>query len=68
MSTIPDLNGARWVSSTRSGDGGQNCVQWAPDVAAVSGVVPVRDSKDPEGPVLAFPAERWRAFVKHITR
>nr|WP_245640978.1 DUF397 domain-containing protein [Streptomyces megasporus] len=27
------------------------------------GVVPVRDSKAPGGPVLAFPAASWASFV-----
>ncbi|MFJ9617037.1 DUF397 domain-containing protein [Streptomyces noursei] len=26
-------------------------------------LVPVRDSKDPEGPVLVFPGRVWAAFV-----
>jgi len=51
----------RWRKSTRSnGNGGGNCVEVAdgrPDA------VYVRDSKDPTGPVLAFGAEQWRAFV-----
>ncbi|MCK7624091.1 DUF397 domain-containing protein [Streptomyces sp. RS10V-4] len=28
--------------------------------------VPVRDSKDPEGAVLVFPAGRWAAFVEAV--
>ncbi|MEV7773341.1 DUF397 domain-containing protein [Kitasatospora sp. NPDC086791] len=27
------------------------------------GLVPVRDSKDPQGPVLVFPVSAWEAFV-----
>ncbi|MFE6226924.1 DUF397 domain-containing protein [Streptomyces sp. NPDC057854] len=68
MSTTPDLTGVRWVASSYSGNGGGNCVEWAPSVAAVSGLVPVRDSKAPEGPALIFPAGKWDTFVKHITR
>ncbi|MFD0276825.1 DUF397 domain-containing protein [Kitasatospora sp. NPDC127111] len=30
------------------------------------GVVPVRDSKDPGGPSLVFPAVAWQAFVAGI--
>ncbi|MFF3003256.1 DUF397 domain-containing protein, partial [Kitasatospora sp. NPDC057940] len=30
------------------------------------GRVPVRDSKDPDGPVLAFPADAWRAFIAAV--
>ncbi|KJS59993.1 DUF397 domain-containing protein [Streptomyces rubellomurinus] len=54
-----DLVGARWVKSRHSGNGG-TCVEVAPDF---TGVMPVRDSKDPEGPVLVFPAAAWRSFV-----
>ncbi|MFE3502974.1 DUF397 domain-containing protein [Kitasatospora sp. NPDC059160] len=28
------------------------------------GAVAVRDSTDPDGPVLAFPAESWTAFLR----
>ncbi|MFJ8477394.1 DUF397 domain-containing protein [Kitasatospora sp. NPDC094011] len=30
------------------------------------GLVPVRDSKDPHGPALAFPADAWRSFVAAV--
>uniref|UniRef100_UPI0019087C4D DUF397 domain-containing protein n=1 Tax=Streptomyces adelaidensis TaxID=2796465 RepID=UPI0019087C4D len=58
MSTFPDLTAARWVASSYSGNGGGNCLEVAPDVAAVSGVVPVRDSKDPEGGALFFSVDQ----------
>ncbi|MFF2813301.1 DUF397 domain-containing protein [Streptomyces sp. NPDC058000] len=29
----------------------------------IPGVVPVRDSKDPRGPVLVVPADGWSSFV-----
>ncbi|WP_432036633.1 DUF397 domain-containing protein [Streptomyces cucumeris] len=29
-------------------------------------VVPVRDSKNPHGPVLVFPAASWAAFVSEL--
>ncbi|MFJ9611663.1 DUF397 domain-containing protein [Kitasatospora sp. NPDC101176] len=57
--TALNLAGVRWVKSRYSGNGG-NCVEIAPEFP---GVMPVRDSKDPEGPVLLFPADAWRAFV-----
>ncbi|MFB8170675.1 DUF397 domain-containing protein [Kitasatospora purpeofusca] len=59
-----DLTGAQWRKSTRSGQGG-DCVEVAPEFP---GLVPVRDSKDPQGPALVFPTDAWRAFltaVKH---
>jgi hypothetical protein len=30
--------------------------------------MPVRDSKDPEGPALVFPAGAWQAFVDAAAR
>ncbi|MFC0100393.1 DUF397 domain-containing protein [Micromonospora marina] len=56
-----DLSGARWRKSTRSGG---NCVEVAGNL---SGVVGVRDSKDPAGPVLTTPAA-WTRFVTSIRR
>ncbi|WP_432899706.1 DUF397 domain-containing protein [Micromonospora matsumotoense] len=60
-----DLSDARWRKSTRSGPDGGNCVEVADNL---SGVVIVRDSKDPSGPVLAFDPYSWRAFVAGMTR
>lgn len=54
-----DLSRASWFKSSYSGNGG-SCVEVAGDFP---GVVPVRDSKDPEGPALVFPAEAWKSFV-----
>ncbi|MGW4502227.1 DUF397 domain-containing protein [Micromonospora sp. NPDC004336] len=56
-----DLTRARWHTSTRSVGNG-NCVE----VAGVDGRIAVRDSKDRQGPVLAFPAPAWRAFVAGV--
>ncbi|MEV0275443.1 DUF397 domain-containing protein [Streptomyces sp. NPDC050610] len=51
-----------WVRSSHSGPEGGQCVEWAPS-AVVHGVVPVRDSKDPCGPVLAVSPAAWAAFI-----
>jgi len=55
----------RWVKSTYSGGEGGNCIEWAPD-HAVTGAVPVRDSKDPEGPVLVFGVDAFASFVSAV--
>ncbi|MFE5092109.1 DUF397 domain-containing protein [Streptomyces sp. NPDC056638] len=55
-----------WVSSSYSNQDGGNCVQWAPAAAVVSGQVPVRDSKVPDGPALLMSASAWSAFVSSV--
>ncbi|WP_079035484.1 DUF397 domain-containing protein [Streptomyces albus] len=51
-----------WLKSSYSGGQGGNCLEWAP-ASAVTGVVPVRDSKDPDRAPLTFSAEAWSVFV-----
>ncbi len=58
----PDLGGAVWRRSSFSGQGG-DCVEVA---GGFPGLMPVRDSKDPEGPALVFPAAAWSAFVAGV--
>jgi hypothetical protein len=58
-----DLTGAKWRKSTRSNGTGGDCVEVADNLP---GVVGVRDSKDPAGPVLAFAPSAWRAFVGEV--
>ncbi|MFD5915448.1 DUF397 domain-containing protein [Kitasatospora sp. NPDC058201] len=57
-----DLTDAQWRKSSYSGQGG-DCVEVA---RGFPGVVPVRDSKDSQGPALVFPAEAWRSFVAAV--
>ncbi|MFD7598485.1 DUF397 domain-containing protein [Kitasatospora sp. NPDC059812] len=61
MSDI-NLLAAQWVKSSFSQQGG-NCIEVAP---GFPGVMPVRDSKDPEGPTLMFPADAWSPFVAAV--
>ncbi|MGW1076049.1 DUF397 domain-containing protein [Streptomyces sp. NPDC002537] len=53
-----DLSGACWRKSSHSSGNGA-CVE----VAAVDGVVAVRDSKDRSGPVLRFRPDEWASFL-----
>jgi hypothetical protein len=49
---------AIWVKSSRSSNG--NCVEVA---ELPGGSVGVRNSRDPEGPVLRFTQGEWNAFL-----
>ena len=66
MSTTPDLCRAEWLKSSYSGNGGANCIEWAPKIATTSGTVPIRDSKDPNGPTLFFSPQAWASFVSAV--
>ncbi|MET9403762.1 DUF397 domain-containing protein [Kitasatospora sp. NPDC002965] len=52
----------QWFKSSYSSNGG-NCVEVARNA---DGVVPVRDSKDPQGPALVFPAAEFAAFLTAV--
>ncbi|WP_274915787.1 DUF397 domain-containing protein [Streptomyces sp. WZ-12] len=51
---------ARWRKSTHSGHNNDDCLEVRDDLP---GLVPVRDSKDPHGPALVFPADGWTSFI-----
>ncbi|MFK8845936.1 DUF397 domain-containing protein [Streptomyces sp. Ac-502] len=56
---------AGWRKSTYSGGSGGNCLEvWD----GISGLIPVRDSKDPHGPALIFPHTAFAAFVSALNR
>ncbi|WFE19205.1 DUF397 domain-containing protein [Solwaraspora sp. WMMD937] len=59
---MADLTGATWRKSSRSNSQG-DCVEVADGLA---GVIGVRDSKDPTGPVLTVSPANWSAFVAAI--
>ncbi|SCK17535.1 protein of unknown function [Streptomyces sp. WMMB 714] len=61
----PDLTDAVWRKGSRSNPSGGDCVELALNVG---GFVPVRDSKDPGGPLLVFPSSSWAAFVEGVKR
>ncbi|WP_431046372.1 DUF397 domain-containing protein [Streptomyces sp. P1-3] len=55
----------RWFKSSYSDNGG-DCIEIAANLLASRGVVPVRDSKDPNGPSLVFDGAAWSAFVAGV--
>ncbi|MEU9074022.1 DUF397 domain-containing protein [Kitasatospora sp. NPDC048538] len=57
-----ELTGACWRKSSHSSGGGQ-CIEVAD---GFPGVMPVRDSKDPEGPALLFHSSAWQSFVTAV--
>lgn len=59
-----DLTGAEWRKSRYSGSNGGNCVEVA---CNLPGIVAVRDSKHPNGPVLVATPQEWEAFVRGVT-
>ena len=77
--TIPDLSRARWRKSGYSGQNG-NCVEVAGwrkssfsaqngacvEAGTAGPAIAVRDSKDPDGPRLAFGPSAWRAFAASL--
>lgn len=57
--------GATWRKSTRSA-GADNCVEVAAGTEGRAWAA-VRDSKDPDGPVLVVSPAAFTAFVHHVT-
>ncbi|GGU67512.1 toxin [Streptomyces albospinus] len=57
------LEVAAWRKSTYSGGSGGNCLEVSD---GHPGIVPVRDSKDPQGPGLAFRAPAWTTFIAGV--
>lgn len=63
MKKKPAGDKLHWVKSSYSTSDGPECVE----VAASPGAVRVRDSKDVEGPQLAFTPAAWSAFLAYVT-
>jgi hypothetical protein len=53
-----------WTKSSYSTGNGACVEVKSPVLSAMA----VRDSKVPEGPMLAFPADSWNAFVAEVGR
>ncbi|MFI9271181.1 DUF397 domain-containing protein [Kitasatospora sp. NPDC052896] len=59
------MTSALWRKSSYSGPNGGDCVEIAD---GLPGVVPVRDSKDPDGPVLVFSVEAFADFIASVKK
>ena len=55
--------GTVWRKSSYSGNGGGDCVEVA---RSLPGVVAVRDSKNPDGPILTFSRDEWASFITRL--
>lgn len=55
-----------WVKSSYSEGNGGACIEFSPALAEAHGLVPVRDSKAPDGPALIFSAVGWSSFVTAV--
>ncbi|MGW7052118.1 DUF397 domain-containing protein [Streptomyces sp. NPDC054887] len=60
-----DLSAATWHKSSYSDGSGGDCLEVSDSDPRI---VPVRDSKNPAGPALVFPAAAWSAFVGGLKR
>ncbi|MEU2855131.1 DUF397 domain-containing protein [Streptomyces syringium] len=60
-----DLSTAAWRKSSYSNPQGGECVEIADHIP---GTTMVRDSKNPDGPVLAINARAWAVFVAALRR
>jgi hypothetical protein len=54
--------GAEYVAASYCG-GAENCVEVGAEERTAEIIVKVRDSKDPDGPVLRFTEAEWNAFL-----
>ncbi|NVI86940.1 DUF397 domain-containing protein [Actinomadura sp. BRA 177] len=61
MTSSPSV--AEWRISSHSGGGNSTCVEVALNVP---GVVRIRDSVDPDGPVLVVSPSAWRVLTSRI--
>jgi hypothetical protein len=52
-----------WRKASHSGGNGGGCVEVA---SAPNALVAVRDSKNPDGPRLAFAPPAWQAFIQRV--
>ncbi|MFE0204727.1 DUF397 domain-containing protein [Streptomyces sp. NPDC058985] len=64
MDTAPSQRNSQWRKSSYSGNTGGDCVEVADNCP--TGAVPVRDSKNPTGPVVTVGAPAWHSFIEGL--
>ncbi|WP_405811961.1 DUF397 domain-containing protein [Streptomyces sp. NBC_01520] len=65
MSSARDLTVNKWRKSSYSNADGGSCVEVAD---GLPGLIPIRDSKVPDGPALTFTTTPWTPFVDALRR
>ncbi|MFA3877691.1 DUF397 domain-containing protein [Streptomyces sp. MMCC 100] len=64
MDAAPSPRNIRWRKSSYSGNTGGECVEVGENCSV--GSVPVRDSKNPDGPVVTVAAPAWQSFIQGL--
>lgn len=59
------MTAPQFFKSSYSSNGG-DCIEVAANIVASHGIVPVRDSKNPAGPILDLPADSFASFVTGV--
>ncbi|WP_021591757.1 MULTISPECIES: DUF397 domain-containing protein [Actinomadura] len=62
-----ELAGLTWHKSSHSASNGGDCVELADATGTAADAVAVRDSKDPDGPVLLLTRAALRTAVQYAT-
>jgi hypothetical protein len=63
MNEDRDLSRASWLKSSFSNGQGGACIEVARNLP---GIVAVRDSKNPDGPVLIVSRDEWASFTTRV--
>ncbi|KPI12024.1 protein of unknown function DUF397 [Actinobacteria bacterium OK074] len=63
MEVADEVSAAAWRKSSYSNQTGGDCLEVAD---GLTDLVPVRDSKAPDGPALTFCAAPWTAFISDL--
>jgi hypothetical protein len=68
VSIAVDLAAAVWTRSSYSDANGGECVEFSREFIGTHEVIPIRDSKAPQGATLIVPITGWSTFVSAVRR